>query len=456
MPFATANGIRLYYEWHGAEDGTPVVLVMGLGGDSTAWPFQLAALAPRHRVLVFDNRGAGQSDAPDARVHDPRHGRGSPRAPRRARRRARPSARAVARRRDRPGGRPGRARALREPPAPRDVGGTAPLLPARSSDAVRMARLQLGREGFYRALSVWLFTPECFASQPELVEMVVQRATHHPHPMALHAYLRQTEAVLGHDARDRLHLIRCPTLVAVGSQDLITPPLLAEELASRIPGARYRVLPDVGHGAIWEAPAAFNRRLPRLPRRGQTLTSDDSSHADAEAEARDRVGRDLTSRSPVLSSRLVPRPSVQAVRSSSRRGSPGGRFLPDQAAAALRPGRGHRSQGQGARPGRGHHRPRHGQPRPPTPRHIVDKLVEAAKNPRNHRYSASRGIRRLRVAIARWYRDRFGVELDPETETIATIGSKEGLAHLMLALLQPGDAVLVPEPGVSRSTPTRS
>ena len=87
-----------------------------------------------------------------------------------------------------------------------------------------------------------------------------------------------------------------------------------------------------------------------------------------------------------------------------------------------------------------------GNPDRPTPRHIVDKLVEASKNPRNHRYSASRGIRRLRVAIAAWYRDRFGVKLDPETETIATIGSKEGLAHLMLALLQPGDAVLVPNP----------
>jgi alanine-synthesizing transaminase len=87
-----------------------------------------------------------------------------------------------------------------------------------------------------------------------------------------------------------------------------------------------------------------------------------------------------------------------------------------------------------------------GNPDRPTPRHIVDKLVEAARNPRNHRYSASRGIRRLRVAIARWYETRFGVALDPESETIATIGSKEGLAHLMLALLQPGDAVLVPNP----------
>ena len=65
MPFATVNGIRLYYEWHGATDATPVVLVMGLGTDSSAWQFQVAALAPRHRVLVFDNRGVGQSEAPD-------------------------------------------------------------------------------------------------------------------------------------------------------------------------------------------------------------------------------------------------------------------------------------------------------------------------------------------------------------------------------------------------------
>src|SRR3972149_3966071 len=81
-----------------------------------------------------------------------------------------------------------------------------------------------------------------------------------------------------------------------------------------------------------------------------------------------------------------------------------------------------------------------------TPEHIVEKLVEAARNPRNHRYSASRGITRLRVAITRWYRERYGVELDPESEAIATTGAKEGLAHLALAVLQPGDGALVPNP----------
>ena len=87
-----------------------------------------------------------------------------------------------------------------------------------------------------------------------------------------------------------------------------------------------------------------------------------------------------------------------------------------------------------------------GNPDQGTPKHIVDKLVEAARNPRNHRYSASRGITRLRKAITAWYRERYGVELDPESEAIATIGAKEGLAHLALAVLQPGDGALVPNP----------
>ncbi|MDH7499192.1 MAG: alanine transaminase [candidate division NC10 bacterium] len=87
-----------------------------------------------------------------------------------------------------------------------------------------------------------------------------------------------------------------------------------------------------------------------------------------------------------------------------------------------------------------------GNPDLPTPPHIVEKLIEAVKNPRNHRYSASRGIPKLRSAIADWYGRNYGVELDPEREAIATIGAKEGIAHLALALLEPGDSALVPDP----------
>jgi alanine-synthesizing transaminase len=87
-----------------------------------------------------------------------------------------------------------------------------------------------------------------------------------------------------------------------------------------------------------------------------------------------------------------------------------------------------------------------GNPDQPTPKHIVDKLVEVAQRPDTHRYSLSRGIPRLRQAICNWYKSRFDVDLDSESEAIVTIGSKEGLAHLAMATVGPGDAVLVPNP----------
>ncbi len=87
-----------------------------------------------------------------------------------------------------------------------------------------------------------------------------------------------------------------------------------------------------------------------------------------------------------------------------------------------------------------------GNPDLPAPKHIIDKLCEAARNPKNHRYSASKGITQLRVAITEWYKRRYGVDLDPEREAVATIGSKEGLSHLLLACLQPGDVVMTPAP----------
>jgi len=87
-----------------------------------------------------------------------------------------------------------------------------------------------------------------------------------------------------------------------------------------------------------------------------------------------------------------------------------------------------------------------GNPDGPTPRHIVDKLVEVAQREDTHGYSVSKGIPRLRRAICGWYKRRWDVDFDPETEAIVTIGSKEGLAHLMLATLDRGDTVLVPNP----------
>ncbi|AWN17064.1 alanine transaminase [Salinisphaera sp. LB1] len=87
-----------------------------------------------------------------------------------------------------------------------------------------------------------------------------------------------------------------------------------------------------------------------------------------------------------------------------------------------------------------------GNPDRPTPPHIVEKLTEAVQRPDTHRYSVSRGVLRLRQAISAWYKRRYDVDIDPESEAIVTMGSKEGLAHLMLAILEHGDQVLVPNP----------
>jgi len=88
-----------------------------------------------------------------------------------------------------------------------------------------------------------------------------------------------------------------------------------------------------------------------------------------------------------------------------------------------------------------------GDPDIPTPSHIVDALVEAARDPANHRYPESEGLPELRQAIARWYERRFGLSFDPETEVLPLIGSKEGIGHIALCFIDPGDVALVPDPG---------
>ena len=87
-----------------------------------------------------------------------------------------------------------------------------------------------------------------------------------------------------------------------------------------------------------------------------------------------------------------------------------------------------------------------GNPDLATPPHVVAKLIEAAQDPRNHRYSSSQGIPNLRAAISEWYARRHDVEIDPDTEAIAVIGAKEGLSHFVLMTIGPGDVVLVPDP----------
>jgi len=88
-----------------------------------------------------------------------------------------------------------------------------------------------------------------------------------------------------------------------------------------------------------------------------------------------------------------------------------------------------------------------GDPDIPTPPHIINRLLEASRDPVNHRYPESEGLPELRKAIAAWYMNRFGVALDPETEVAPLLGAKEGIAHIAFCFIDPGDTALVPDPG---------
>jgi len=88
-----------------------------------------------------------------------------------------------------------------------------------------------------------------------------------------------------------------------------------------------------------------------------------------------------------------------------------------------------------------------GDPDIPTPSHVIDRLCQAAQDPANHRYPETDGLPELRRAIAEWYKKRFGVSLDPDKEVLPLIGAKEGIAHIALCFIDPGDTALVPDPG---------
>jgi len=119
-------------------------------------------------------------------------------------------------------------------------------------------RIGLGREATLRTLGLWLFAPATYAERPDLVETLLQNALANPYPQSLTGFLRQGEAVVSHDTRDRLPAIRCPTLVSVAEDDILVPSRFSREILARIPGAELRVVPDAGHCYFLERADAFN------------------------------------------------------------------------------------------------------------------------------------------------------------------------------------------------------
>jgi pimeloyl-ACP methyl ester carboxylesterase len=255
MPTVRVRDIQMFYQDVG--EGDPVLLIMGFGGDHLAWAMQMADFAGRHRVIAFDNRGVGQSDAPDAPYTtrmmaddalglmdalgvDSAHVLGVSM-----------------------GGMIAQELVLARPDRVRSLhlactfGRPDPYMLALNS-AWREMRIGLGRESTLRTLGLWLFSPTTYAERPELIEALLQNSLANPYPQSLIGFLRQGEAVAAHDALERLGAIRCPTLVSVAEDDILVPPRFAREIVARIPGAELRTIPAAGHGYFLERPDLFN------------------------------------------------------------------------------------------------------------------------------------------------------------------------------------------------------
>jgi 3-oxoadipate enol-lactonase len=257
MPTVGANGVRLFYEETGAPDAPPLVLIMGWGGDHTAWAFQVPALAVDHRVIALDNRGAGQSDVPEGPYTIPgmaadvvglmdalgvtrAHICGASM-----------------------GGMIAQELALRHPARVRtlQLHCTAPAIDAYGRfliDTLLAVKARGDREENVRAVMPWLLCRKTMIERPDFIRFWIERALAYPYPTGYEGLARQADAIRGHDTTARLGEIRVPTLLTTGAEDILVPPASSRELHARIPGAELVTIPDAGHLHFIEQMERFN------------------------------------------------------------------------------------------------------------------------------------------------------------------------------------------------------
>jgi 3-oxoadipate enol-lactonase len=258
MPKAKIGNIEMYYKVHGS--GEPVVLIHGLGVDSSTWFNQVSVFSQKYQVIVFDNRGVGQTDAPSGDYStemmaddtaallkflnvDQAHILGLSM-----------------------GGMIAQIVALKYPKLVKSLLliATAVQFPARAKQIVqiwvKMRQENVSLEIWMRYIFLWLYTNEFFENG-EAVTALVKFALNHPHPQSTHGLAGQVTALMQHDRRSQISQISVPTLVLIGRNEIFIPIEYSEELAAKIPNAELVVLERGGHNSWIEFPQQFNQAV---------------------------------------------------------------------------------------------------------------------------------------------------------------------------------------------------
>jgi pimeloyl-ACP methyl ester carboxylesterase len=257
VPTVSAGGVRLFYQESGAPDAPSLVLIMGWGGDHTAWALQAPAFAAAHRVIALDNRGAGQSEVPDGPytiagmaedvvgLMDALGIRG-----------AHICGASM-------GGMIAQELTLRHPDRVRtlQLHCTTPGIDAYGRfliDTLIAIKARGDREEYTRAVMPWILCRKTMVERPEFIRFWIERAMTYPHPISLEGLSRQAQAIGGHDTMSRLGEIRVPTLITTGIEDILVPPSSSRDLHAGIPGSSLHAIENAGHLHFIEQAERFN------------------------------------------------------------------------------------------------------------------------------------------------------------------------------------------------------
>lgn len=257
MPFVQSNEIRMYYEERG--QGTPLVLLMGLGADGSLWEEHVKVYETRFRCILVDNRGAGQTDKPEGPYS------------------IRTMAEDTVHLMDAIGLERAHVSGISMGSAiAQEIGLAYPErvislslhaswsecdpYTARIFETFGAAYGVLSASAFTRLLQLWIFTPEYHSSHMSDLLAREQAGERQPNPMPVHAFRGQCDACIGHDTRGRLSRIDKPALLTVGSIDIFTPERCSAAIKAEMPHAEFIVFPGSGHTHHWDQLDAFNAK----------------------------------------------------------------------------------------------------------------------------------------------------------------------------------------------------